>query len=324
MSLHPHASFVHGLDTVERLSDEAVLVDSITMCGGLAGLRVFLDGDGCDANAVDGWPLGCDTPHGFAVYRTWELEHLRKRVFVDGTLTTVLPMHTSSLVFLGGGGASPRYPPNTVVVWGAGHARLRNSSSASSRAAAASSSSRCAAVRSPSRSVRRSRACRSGTHATTSEVRLPTVNMQTQNDFSLHTLDGCTHPSNGSSTGTETGQLISTDCFNQTSGNQGCIVEVPGNSYGANFAPAGGGVYAMNWNDTSIYLSAPNPDGWGTPTALYPTSSCSTAEFIKPQTLILNITVCGDFVGRLRAWLILLNSFSIVFLYYATQHYKNP
>ncbi|KAH8110956.1 concanavalin A-like lectin/glucanase domain-containing protein [Phellopilus nigrolimitatus] len=138
------------------------------------------------------------------------------------------------------------------------------------------------------------------------------VNMQTQNDFSLHTLDGCTHPSNASSVGTETGQLISTDCFNQTNGNQGCIVEVPGNSYGANFANAGGGVYAMNWNDTGIYLwffargsipadlptSAPNPDGWGTPTALYPTSSCNTAEFIKPQTLILDITVCGDFAGQ--------------------------
>ncbi|KAH8118589.1 WD40 repeat-like protein [Phellopilus nigrolimitatus] len=64
------------------------------------------------------------TPHGFAVYRTWPLELLRKHEFAeDGTLTTVLPMHTSSLLFLVGGGASPRYPPNKVVVWDAARAR---------------------------------------------------------------------------------------------------------------------------------------------------------------------------------------------------------
>ncbi|THH12258.1 hypothetical protein EW145_g154 [Phellinidium pouzarii] len=57
------------------------------------------------------------TPAGFAVYRTWPLELLRKREFTNGTLTTVLPMHTSSLLFLVGGGPSPLYPPNKVVVW---------------------------------------------------------------------------------------------------------------------------------------------------------------------------------------------------------------
>jgi WD repeat-containing protein 45 len=35
----------------------------------------------------------------------------------DGTISTILPLHTSSLTFLIGGGRSPLYPPNKVVLW---------------------------------------------------------------------------------------------------------------------------------------------------------------------------------------------------------------
>lgn len=34
-----------------------------------------------------------------------------------GTLSFVVPLHTSSLLFLVGGGRSPRYPPNKVILW---------------------------------------------------------------------------------------------------------------------------------------------------------------------------------------------------------------
>lgn len=34
-----------------------------------------------------------------------------------GTLAAVVPMHTSSLLFLLGGGRSPLYPPNKVILW---------------------------------------------------------------------------------------------------------------------------------------------------------------------------------------------------------------
>ncbi|KAF7983891.1 hypothetical protein HWV62_18248 [Athelia sp. TMB] len=57
------------------------------------------------------------TPSGFAVYRTWPLELLRKRELTGGTLSAVVPLHTSSLLFLLGGGRSPRYPPNKVILW---------------------------------------------------------------------------------------------------------------------------------------------------------------------------------------------------------------
>ncbi|KAH9943335.1 WD40-repeat-containing domain protein [Epithele typhae] len=57
------------------------------------------------------------TPAGFAIYRTWPLQLIRKREITGGTLSIVVPLHTSSLLFLVGGGRSPRYPPNKVVLW---------------------------------------------------------------------------------------------------------------------------------------------------------------------------------------------------------------
>ncbi|KIK65375.1 hypothetical protein GYMLUDRAFT_70485 [Collybiopsis luxurians FD-317 M1] len=57
------------------------------------------------------------SPAGFAVYKSWPLQLLRKRELSGGTLAAVLPMHTSSLLFLLGGGRSPLYPPNKVILW---------------------------------------------------------------------------------------------------------------------------------------------------------------------------------------------------------------
>ncbi|KAJ7507683.1 SVP1-like protein 2 [Mycena galericulata] len=57
------------------------------------------------------------TPAGFAVYRTHPLTLIRKRELTGGTLAAVVPLHTSSLLFLLGGGSSPLYPPNKVILW---------------------------------------------------------------------------------------------------------------------------------------------------------------------------------------------------------------
>lgn len=57
------------------------------------------------------------TQAGFAVYQTWPLKLLRKREITGGTLAFVAPLHLSSLLYLVGGGRSPRYPPNKVVLW---------------------------------------------------------------------------------------------------------------------------------------------------------------------------------------------------------------
>ncbi|KAG6837541.1 hypothetical protein H0H93_007722 [Arthromyces matolae] len=57
------------------------------------------------------------SPAGFAVYRTSPLKLLRKHEPTGGTLSSVVPFHTSNILFLVGGGRSPLYPPNKVVFW---------------------------------------------------------------------------------------------------------------------------------------------------------------------------------------------------------------
>ncbi|RXW21930.1 hypothetical protein EST38_g3886 [Candolleomyces aberdarensis] len=57
------------------------------------------------------------TPAGFAVYDTWPLKLIRKRELVGGTLSAVVPLHTTNILFLLGGGRSPLYPPNKVILW---------------------------------------------------------------------------------------------------------------------------------------------------------------------------------------------------------------
>ena len=83
------------------------------------------------------------------------------------------------------------------------------------------------------------------------------VNLRTNNQYSLHTTQGCQHPANSSSSSnnnpTESGTLISTDCFNATANNEGCVVQdASTNSFGAGFNDNGGGVYAMLWDATGM------------------------------------------------------------------------
>ncbi|KAG9083492.1 hypothetical protein FS749_005993 [Ceratobasidium sp. UAMH 11750] len=136
------------------------------------------------------------------------------------------------------------------------------------------------------------------------------VNQATVNQMALHTTQGCTLAQ-----GTQvTGKIVSNDCFNGTNGNQGCIVQGASDAtYGAGFAAAGGGVYALEWssegNGIRIWFfqrgsipadvsgDSPNPSGWGTPTAAWPESGCNSSQFFGAQTLILDITLCGNFAG---------------------------
>jgi hypothetical protein len=117
----------------------------------------------------------------------------------------------------------------------------------------------------------------------------------------LHALNGRMHPSTSLSSTIEAGTVISADCFNQTNGNQGCIIQdLPANLFGAGFASNGGGVFAMLWDDmgikfwffnplsipTNLPTASPNLSGWTTPTAFFPITSCNTTELFSLQTLI--------------------------------------
>ncbi|KAF9516904.1 glycoside hydrolase family 16 protein [Hydnum rufescens UP504] len=135
------------------------------------------------------------------------------------------------------------------------------------------------------------------------------VNVVTSNTYTLHTLNGCIHPGNSSA---ETGIVTTTDCFNATNGNSGCSVrEMTDKSYGEGFACIGGGAFATLWNTAGIstwffpngsipsdfYGSSPNPASWGTPSAYWPSTSCNTTKFFGPQTMIFDITLCGNYAG---------------------------
>jgi hypothetical protein len=121
--------------------------------------------------------------------------------------------------------------------------------------------------------------------------------------MSLHTGNDCTHPSQDDFSSApssnipfkETGSVLSTDCFNQTNGNQGCVITDPRTtSYGTGFNGGGGGAYAMLRDSQGIRIwfwprgslpsdvesgsqtVDPSSSAWGDPTAFFPSSSCQT------------------------------------------------
>ncbi|KDR67418.1 hypothetical protein GALMADRAFT_258371 [Galerina marginata CBS 339.88] len=131
------------------------------------------------------------------------------------------------------------------------------------------------------------------------------VNLATSNAYSLHTEQGCM----ASHQDAMTGNLVHTDCFNQTDFDTGCKVQDSDLSYGSGFANNGGGAFAFLWNDDGMKIwffprptvpadlstATPNPANWGTPTAFYSSATCDTTKFFGPQTMILEIDVCGNF-----------------------------
>ncbi|GAA5865349.1 hypothetical protein JCM8547_005063 [Rhodosporidiobolus lusitaniae] len=138
------------------------------------------------------------------------------------------------------------------------------------------------------------------------------VNLQSTNQYALHTSPGFT-ASTSSSSDEFTGNLTYANCDTTVNSNSGCTVtETNTASYGEAFAAAGGGVWAAEMGKDAIKIwffsrddvpsdlltsntsAIPNPDGWGTPSANYPGD---ISEYFSPQHLIIDITACGDWAG---------------------------
>ncbi|KIM84668.1 glycoside hydrolase family 16 protein [Piloderma croceum F 1598] len=139
------------------------------------------------------------------------------------------------------------------------------------------------------------------------------VNNYTNNQATIHTNPGCSLASSSSSALAITGTVVGgTDCSAADSGNQGCGMRSPANnSFGTGFNDIGGGVYAMQWDDSGIAVfffprgsvpsdinaGSPDPSGWGTPMARWPAASCNPFQFFKQHSVIFDITLCGDWAG---------------------------
>ncbi|KIY48188.1 hypothetical protein FISHEDRAFT_8371, partial [Fistulina hepatica ATCC 64428] len=137
------------------------------------------------------------------------------------------------------------------------------------------------------------------------------VNLQDHNQVTLHTSSGCSLSNDGLST--TSSYPGNTDCDSTGSSNTGCYYDsTDTQSYGSDFNSAGGGVFAHILNSTGIYVwfftresipadittgIAPQPDTWAAPMAIYTDTSCDIASHFVEQSLVFDITLCGDWAG---------------------------
>ncbi|KAJ9121357.1 hypothetical protein QFC24_004695 [Naganishia onofrii] len=124
------------------------------------------------------------------------------------------------------------------------------------------------------------------------------VNNQAGNQMALHTSDGCTLVKD--SAAPFTGTVNYTNCYVEANDNSGCTV-IDGNStsYGEAFATAGGGVWRANIPAAvSSANSSIDTTKLGERTAFWSPNGCDISTFFKPQELVLDITLCGDWAGQ--------------------------
>ncbi|KAM5476656.1 hypothetical protein McanCB56680_007626 [Microsporum canis] len=133
------------------------------------------------------------------------------------------------------------------------------------------------------------------------------VNQQKQNDYALHTAQGCSIPKQGEFTGT----VVTPNCDVKAAGqaeNQGCLVEDSKGSrgYGPDFNNATGGVFATEWTSKAISIwffpreeipkdvnsEHPDPSKWGKPSAYFG-GECDVGNHVRNQRIIFNTAFCG-------------------------------
>lgn len=146
------------------------------------------------------------------------------------------------------------------------------------------------------------------------------------NLMTLHTSKGCTMKSVRRE---QLGESLQGDCNHLVNDNAGCGVATRdqiggGNSYGPNFNTAGGAVVALEVRDAGIRLwqfargssnmpadianfaanvngngnnrVEPDPSGWGTASADFPSTDCDIGNHFRNQSIIINVTICGEAV----------------------------
>jgi len=135
------------------------------------------------------------------------------------------------------------------------------------------------------------------------------VNVDSTNDITLHTSAGCDINIAGSQSGTT---LSNSDC-NTGSGGTGCgVTTTTSNAYGTSFNNNGGGVYAMQWESSGVYVwfwphgsvpsdvtaGQPVTGNWGLPiVAFNGGSGCDIDAHFSDQNIVFDTTFCGQWAG---------------------------
>ncbi|KAK6599934.1 putative endo-1,3(4)-beta-glucanase [Botrytis cinerea] len=116
------------------------------------------------------------------------------------------------------------------------------------------------------------------------------VNLAGTNSMTLHTGPGCVINTAGS----QPGITLSDPNCNSNSGYNGCgVLTNKANSYGDGFNSVGGGVYAMQWESSGIYV-------WFWPRGSVPadvTAGKPVTVFFANQQIVFDTTFCGDWAG---------------------------
>jgi hypothetical protein len=139
------------------------------------------------------------------------------------------------------------------------------------------------------------------------------VNLAGTDQITLHTAAGCTVNTAGSQSGTT---LVQSNC-NANNGYDGCGATTSvANNYGDGFNNVGGGVYAMQWESSGIYVwfwprgsipsditnGAPVTGNWGTPmVAFNGGSGCTIDSSFANENIVFDTTFCGDWAGNVFA-----------------------
>ncbi|ESZ91567.1 putative endo-1,3(4)-beta-glucanase [Sclerotinia borealis F-4128] len=135
------------------------------------------------------------------------------------------------------------------------------------------------------------------------------VNLAGTNSITLHTGPGCSINTAGS----QPGIVLSDSNCNANSGYNGCGVTTnKTNSYGTGFNNIGGGVYAMQWESSGIYVwfwprgsipaditaGKPVTGNWGLPVVAFNGGgTCNVDAFFANQNIVFDTTFCGDWAG---------------------------
>ncbi|QSZ34450.1 hypothetical protein DSL72_006044 [Monilinia vaccinii-corymbosi] len=132
------------------------------------------------------------------------------------------------------------------------------------------------------------------------------VSLAGTNTITLHTSPGCVINTRDSQAGITP---IDPNC----NSNSGCgVLTNKGNSYGTGFNNVGGGVYAMQWESSGIYVwfwprgsvpadvtaGVPVTGNWGLPAVAFNGGSgCNIDDYFANHNIVFDTTFCGDWAG---------------------------